>query len=84
MTKQQNIEREKMKITQRRENDKINFYTQNGSCVATLFDGQDSIVFDELAYGPALLDGDIPGDHIERKFKRIGLDAYAARYIDAC
>lgn len=70
-------------ITQKREGDKIHFY-MDGSVVAALFDGQDKIIFDELAYGPALLDETMPSDFVEQTFREIGLGVFEARYIDAC
>ena len=74
-----------MKISQKRKNDMINFYDiETGSCVATLFDGRDNIIFDELAYGPALLDDSIGTHFVEESFLAMGLDAFTARYIDAC
>lgn len=72
-----------MKVTQKREGDKINFYTSANECVATLFDGQDEIIFDELACGAALLDNSLPSDYVRREFEKMGLDVFAARYIDA-
>ena len=74
-----------MKISQTRKNDMINFYdVETGSCVATLFDGRDQIIFDELAYGPALLDDNIGPHFVEEQFSVMGLGVYEARYIDAC
>lgn len=74
-----------MKINQIRYQDAINFYdVESGSCVATLFDGQDSIIFDELAYSPALLDDSIGPHFVEESFKEMGLDAITARMIDSC
>lgn len=73
-----------MKITQKRIRDHINFYTQEHECVATLFDNQNHIIFDELAYGSALLDDNISGDYVKSQFTKMGLDVYTARYIDAC
>ena len=67
-------------ITIKRESDKINFY-KGGCCVATLFDGQSQIIFDEIAYSPSLIGNT---ESIETEFSRIGLDAYSARYIDQC
>jgi hypothetical protein len=72
----------KISIRRNRKDDALDFWVQ-GCCVATLFDGRDEFVFDELAYSPALLEGG--GTHlIEDEFKRLGLDAPTARYIDAC
>jgi len=74
-----------MKISQTRKDDMINFYdVESGSCVATLFDGQGKIIFDELAYSPALLDDSIGPHFVEEQFADIGLGVYEARYIDAC
>lgn len=71
------------KITQKRDGDAIHFYIDR-YCIASLFDGQDHIVFDELAYGPALLDETMPENFVESCFEAAGLDVEAARYIDAC
>jgi len=57
--------------------DSIEFYV-DGCCVATLFDGDSKIIFDELAYSPAILDS-LPKDFIKSEFKRIGLGVYEAR-----
>ena len=74
-----------MKISQSRYQDGINFYdVETGACVATLFDGRDKIIFDELAYSPALLDDSIGPHYVEEQFEKTGLDAFTARMIDSC
>ena len=71
-----------LSIKRNERNDAINYFDRATGClVATLFDGTDKIIFDELAYGPALLDDSIPANFIESEFSRMGIGPYELRYV---
>lgn len=75
-----------MNITQKRVNDCIEFYEtgiQGSAPIASLFDDQDHIIYDQYMEDCSAAIMDRPARNLAQEFPVIGLSVATARQIDA-